>query len=114
MNIFEARNISIESQIDLPIGLADTGKHNLRRREASLQANFHLAAAHTVTAETCSIHDAEHRGIHIRLHGIMHVKSRITRRFTIDYIKRLLKQFSVVIIERRPDALELFYWKFHQ
>ena len=44
----------------------------------------------------------------------MHVKSRITRRFTIDYIKRLLKQFSVVIIERRPDALELFYWKFHQ
>ncbi|CCY01646.1 unknown [Prevotella sp. CAG:924] len=74
----ETENIGIQSEIDFPISLADSGKHYFRSGEASLQSCFDLASADTIRTKPGVGNDAQHLRVGIGLNGIVYLKILVT------------------------------------
>ncbi len=103
----EGKDTGIQSEVNLPIALADTGVDNLRGRETGFEGRLYLATAHTVRTQSGFADDAEQARIGIGLHGIVHAEGLAVFGFLPDGLQGLSQQLRVVVVERRAELLEL-------
>ena len=80
----ETSNVGIQSEVDFPVGLTDTGEDHLRRRETSLQASLNLTAAHAVTTQAALSNQLQQGRINIGLHSIVHMITRVLGSLSVD------------------------------
>ena len=84
----KAEDVVVESEIDLPVGLAHTCIDNLACGEACLDGSLNLATADAIDTQTCFADDAEQTGIGIGLHGIVDNESLVAACLLIDGTQR--------------------------
>ena len=108
----EAEYVVVETEIDFPVALADTGINNLCCRKTGAQRGFYLTTADTVGAKSCLADSAQYLRVGIGLDGIVNHKALMLSGFGIDSLQRLSQQFRIVIVERCLQLLEFIDRKY--
>ncbi|MPN10703.1 hypothetical protein SDC9_158000 [bioreactor metagenome] len=74
----EAEDSIIKCQINFPVGLAHSGKHDFIGRESGFDCRTNFSAAHTIGSHATFTNDGEHFGIGVGLYRIVDVEVRVT------------------------------------
>ncbi len=96
----ETENIVIESQVDFPISLTDSGKNDLPGRETGLDGSADFTSADTIGTQSTFADDGQYLRIGIGLDGIVYTEIVVTCHLTVDARQRVAKHFRIIIIER--------------
>ena len=84
----ETENIVIESQVDLPISFAYTGKDDLPGRKTGFDGSTDFTSADTVGTQSAFADDGQYLGIGIGLDGIVYTEVVVTSRLTHASVSR--------------------------
>ena len=85
----EAEDVVVQSEVNLPVALADTGINNLLVGEPSLDAGFYLATTDAVSTQASLTDNLQHLGVGIGLDSIVHTEAFVLAGLLIDGAKRL-------------------------
>ena len=96
----ETEDIVVQSEVDFPVALADTGINNLRTGETSSHTGLYLATADAVGTQSCFADDTQDAGIGIGLDGIMDAEALVLLSLTVNGTERFAQQLRVVVVER--------------
>ena len=105
----EAEDVLVESQLNLPVGLAYTGIDDVVSWEACLQGSFNLTSADTVGSQTALADDGQYLGIGISLDGIVYYEAVVASGFGTDGLEGVAQQTQVVVVEGGLPLAKLLY-----
>ena len=112
----ETENVVIQTEFNLPIRFAYTGKNNLLCRETGFHRRTNFTATHTIGSHATLTDYGKYLRIGIRLYSIMHVKTFVTGNFFIDGIQRIAQNFRIIVIKRSTQLTKLINreYSFHK
>ena len=96
----EAEDIVVQSQVNLPVCLSDSGIYNLAGRNTCLDGRLDFAAAHTIGAQSAFTDDAQNFRVGIGLHCIVYAELVVLATLFLDCLQGLSEQVRIVIIKR--------------
>ena len=108
----ETEDIVVQSEIDLPVGLAYTCIDHLIVGEPGLDACFYLTTADAVGSHAGFTYQTEHLRIGIGLDGVVHHKTLMLASLLVDGAQRLAQHLRIVVVEGRLYRLHLLYGEF--
>ena len=94
----EHADACFQGQADLPIGLANTCKHDALGRKTGFDSRFYLAATHAVGTKACLGNDAEKFWAGVSLYGIVDMYVALVRTRRIQGGKGRAQQLCVVVV----------------
>ena len=106
------RRCRCQSQLNLPIALADTCIYNLVGSETGFQSRLDLTTADAIGTQSSFTDDAQHLGVGIRLDGIVNHEAFVFRYLCIDGMERCSQQLRVIIVERCLYPFKFVYRKY--
>ena len=99
----------LQAQLNLPIALSHTCKHNLAGRKTCIQTSLDLTSAHAVRTEASDHDMTQHLGIGTCLDGIVKMIAFVKIGLGLYGLECLVKQYGVVIVKGCAHRLELRY-----
>ena len=108
----EAEDIVVESEIDFPVSLSNTGIHYFRCRKTCTQAGLYLSTAHAVCTKFILANHAQHLWIGICFYCIVYLESIMLLHLCVNGTESLSEQLCIIVIERCLDVFQLFDWEF--
>ena len=105
----EVLNASLQPQFYLPIAFSHTRENNFGCRESGIQTSLDFTTTYAVGSKASLCYVAQHLGVCACLNGIMQVIPLVSSGFLLNGMQSLVKQFRIVIVERRSNRTELLY-----
>ena len=103
----ETEDIIIQSQIDFPIGFADTRIYDFISWEACFDSCTDFTATHTVCSQTVFTNNSQNLVVGIGFHCVMHAEVVVFACFFIDARQRFAQYIDVVIVKGSFQLSEL-------